>query len=410
MKNDERITYIEKKKEHEEGRNMANNILIKGLKEEKQEKCVEIVSAFFKDVVKVPSEVGIKDAFRIGKGENRVMLVKLKSTQDKEKIYKHTSNLKGVKNFVNKPYKILDQLPARDAAECARHQDILWENRQKENSQDHINMSLKKGTLTVGSTTYRSKPLVRAPTAKDVLKAPVADQIRWRKVKCIAGSVIKKDKCWFQGFSVVTGRMETIRDAYLKLREEHSDSMHIMCGYRLPGKNTPFLQDSVDDNEGGAHILRMLKQANIYNRAVFVKRHYGGTHLGPTRFQAIVEAAQSAVVHDPYNHISKCNQTPWPATQNPQNTLTIQNTNMAEEPLEADPGGRQPSGPIKPASYLHNKHKAPEDDWNEYYQRNFARHANQNWEAQVAEQGTSEKVANIVGQIAELTENVQSKS
>ena len=87
-----------------------------------------------------------------------------------------------------------------------------------------------------------------------------------------------------------------------------------MCAYRLPGKNFAILQDYQDDNEtnAGAELLKMLYDAQIFKRAVYVVRWYSGEHLGPARFKAYVEAVQSAITHDPYNHISKENQTPWP--------------------------------------------------------------------------------------------------
>ena len=50
---------------------------------------------------------------------------------------------------------------------------------------------------------------------------------------------------------------------------------------------------AVEDQEFKAenYLLSMLVKAQIYNRAVFVVRYYGGTHLGPEQFKVIVEAS-----------------------------------------------------------------------------------------------------------------------
>ena len=74
---------------------------------------------------------------------------------------------------------------------------------------------------------------------------------------------------------MVARKLETIRDAYLKLREQHGDARHIICAYWLPGNNYTVLQDYVNDEEfkAGKKLLNLLKAAEIYNRAVFVVRY-----------------------------------------------------------------------------------------------------------------------------------------
>ena len=77
----------------------------------------------------------------------------------------------------------------------------------------------------------------------------------------------------------------------------------------------------------------MLKKAEIFNRAVFVVCYYGGTHLGPSRFQAFIEAAQSAITHDPYNGVSKENQTPWPKAFAPHPDRTTQDSGTLKQAI-----------------------------------------------------------------------------
>ena len=168
-------------------------------------------------------------------------------------------------------------------------------------------MSFKKRKLHIGNYPYSKQ--IGAPAVKDILKVTPEQRKKWSKVKVVPGNVIVRGKCSFQGYSLITGKLETIREAYCKLQEIHSDARHIVCAYRIPGRNFAALQDCVDDDEhsAGDTLLSLLCDAQIFNRAVFVVRYYGGEHLGPGRFQAFTEAVQSAITHDPYNHITKGN-------------------------------------------------------------------------------------------------------
>ena len=39
------------------------------------------------------------------------------------------------------------------------------------------------------------------------------------------------------------------------------------------------------------------------HKAIFVVRYFGGIKMGPARFECIIEAARSALMQDPYNHV-----------------------------------------------------------------------------------------------------------
>ena len=158
---DNKIEEFERQKCEETLKSMNSNIIIKGLKESENEVCLEVVNTFLKEVVKIDTQINIITAYRIGKGNNRSMLVKLKNPSEKGKIYKKTSNLKGITNFANKPYKIFDQLPAKEAAERQRSQDIMWQNWRKVNTADHLDLQYKKGKLLINNTPY--KKLIKPP-------------------------------------------------------------------------------------------------------------------------------------------------------------------------------------------------------------------------------------------------------
>ena len=441
-------------------RSMKCNLVIRGVTEKKPENCIEIAKNFFKNIMKIEGDVHVQYAHRLGKNKNRPLLVHLKSPADKGRIYKNSKTLKDARNENNQKYKIRDQLPARHEAMESRNRDLLWQNQKKKSTADDLQMSITRKQLTVNNTTYRK--LVEPPTAGTILLSSKEDKIRWNKVKIIPANVILKGKCRFHGFSVIAGKVDMIRDAYNKLRWDHADARHIVCCYRLPGRSFHLLSDFTDDDEHGMGqtLLHMLMEAQIYNRAVFVVRYYGGEHLGPSRFQAYLDAAQSAIIHDPYNYICKFNQTPWPkemsandlpreeqnTQQNQDHGLTSKD-NGARESLQqqfrAQQGSellaapeamsmttdaregspvqtpavadteysvtleqrdRLPSGPVRPLTYLHNKHHTA-DGWNEYYQTESYKLGQRNWS-----DGTElhSQIPMLAANITELTNTLAS--
>ena len=67
--------------------------------------------------------------------------------------------------------------------------------------------------------------------------------------------------------------------------------------YWIPGLDFITLHGYEDDDEHGAgwSIYQLLGEGNIFNRAMFVVRHYGNKHIGPIRFQLITAAAKTSL-------------------------------------------------------------------------------------------------------------------
>ena len=181
------ITELKHKNEQLEVRAMKNNLVIHGIVESKKENCVEKVKSFLTDILKNETNVNLQTAYRIGRGNQQPMLIKLALPAEKGKVFKCIKNLKGVTNEEDKPYTIRDQLPPKQAADEERHKDLLKENKKNMNTPKHMTMELKGNTLHINNSVYHK--LVHPPLAKDVLKASVVDQIRWRKVKCVPGNI-----------------------------------------------------------------------------------------------------------------------------------------------------------------------------------------------------------------------------
>ena len=457
VKHDALVEELQSRNDQSDLREMRSNLIVRGIKESKSENCVSVMNNFFLQTMKITGGVNILKAHRLGGGVDRPMLVYLKSPTEKGKVYKNVRNLKNVKNEKGKSYQIKDQMPGKRADQTTRNRDIMRENSSHTHTAEQLELSLEKGILSIGEIPY--KKLVTPPTVKDILQAKDNDRKRWQKIKTVEGNVILKNKCRFHGYSVIAGKIETVKDAYNKLREIHGDARHIMCAYRLPGRNFALLQDYCDDQEhfSGRALLKMLKDADIYNRAVFVVRYYGGEHLGPSRHQAIVEAAQSAITHHPYNHITKENQTPWPKNAN-ENQNPRKNSSNREEATLTEPQitpnavlpsnsvpmmatgddqinsqqqdlatltaqwsenrtssrgnynnyrGRQPSGPTRPLANIHNKHYVP-DSWNEYYEKEYGKYngATGGWD-QSMEYGTGQQMGTLTENIGNLTQSLR---
>ena len=304
-------------KEVEDIHKMRNEMVFRGIEEKQKENCITVIKEFMSQKMKIGTEaVKIVKAHRMGSGKDRPMLIELASTMDKGKIYKHVKNLKGLTNMNDQYYQVSDHLPAKTSEAQLHYKRLKKINSKK--TVDQLEMSLTRGELQIQGQRYNK--LVQTPSEKQILLASKEEKARWKKVKVKEGNVVKKEGCEFHGYSLVANKVDTVRDAYCKLKEMHGGARHIVMAMRFPGRNWHILQDYQDDDEHGAgrQLLSMLQKAEIFNRAVFVVRYYGGKHLGPSRFNAFVEAAQSAITHDPYNHFNKENQTPWPKESDPK--------------------------------------------------------------------------------------------
>ena len=119
-------------------------LLIYGIGVTQYEDVKGTVKDFFKRKLKIEREIPIANAYKLGKtGNFRPIKVILQQPQDKGTIFKHVKNLKGLKNEMDKPYRIDDDLPAnlQEEHQCLRQ--IVGKNRKKSTAAQ-LAMSLKK--------------------------------------------------------------------------------------------------------------------------------------------------------------------------------------------------------------------------------------------------------------------------
>ena len=97
------------------------------------------------------------------------------------------------------------------------------------------------------------------------------------------------------------------------MKYNNLDARHIICACILGSERTVRDEDYEDDDEhmAGKKLLDYMRDAKIFNRALFITRHYDGKHIGPQCFDGILQAAKSAVNYKPYNRISNQYQFLW---------------------------------------------------------------------------------------------------
>ena len=117
VRQDQRINELNEHILDMQSRSMKRNIIINGLQENKDEECDNVSSTFFKEKLKV-QDIVIDAAHRIGTGENRPMVLRLKAVANKSKVFDNVKKLKGVKNYAGKFYQIDNQMPTAISESC----------------------------------------------------------------------------------------------------------------------------------------------------------------------------------------------------------------------------------------------------------------------------------------------------
>ena len=101
-----------------------------------------------------------------------------------------------------------------------------------------------------------------------------------------------KEEAHSRPYAFKTGQFLEVQHAYRKVRVLHPSLTHAIAAYYL--RTDEGYQD--DGEYGASHrLLKMLKDNNYINTAVFVVRAYGGRKLGLKRHEIIKKVAEQAV-------------------------------------------------------------------------------------------------------------------
>lgn len=156
-------------------------------------------------------------------------------------------------------------------------------------------MTFQRGKLIINEEPYQKA--VKVPTAKDILRPDDALFDKAKELDIVKGVKETHDASKFASYAVAVQDHADVQAALTKMRLKFADATHVACAFRLPGANTPINQDFIDDGEFGCGriMLKVLKEQQLLNIAVFIVRYYGGKHLGAQRHNIFHDMAAKAI-------------------------------------------------------------------------------------------------------------------
>ena len=246
----------------------------------------------FKQHLKL-DDIRIEDAFRIGSGDTRPILVKLFDYKQKRDIFMNSNKLKTVKNSDGRPIYINNHLPEQVNEEKHRHRQIIKENAKLVGSKTDV--EIRGNMLYIDNEPYRKQ--APPPKAKQVLKAEAEERKLARSTKMFKCSSIARENSKFTGYAMNIHSLDDARLGYMKLKMQFGDATHISMANRLAGIDYANMQDFSDDREHGAgrNLLQILAEQGAMNKAIFVIREYDGVNLGQLRFALLKQVAAAAL-------------------------------------------------------------------------------------------------------------------
>ena len=282
---------------------MRKEIIITGLMEQKDENCVRTVTEFFKDRMKISEGVKVQEAFRLGKPGptyQRNMCVRLCEVCDKQKIFKHTKNLRDETNDDNGKFYVNNNLPEPLNEEQKKLKMKVKLNKTLIDAQQQ-ELKWNCGDLIIDVNKYC--PKVTEPTNEEILRMNQQQIKQILKFRVYQADQIVKNGSTFIGLAARVHNIQDVITAYQQVKYCYLDATHIMCAYRIADPDFAHFQDCTDGGEFGAgrRILQMMVDESHDNIASFVVRFHNGPNLGPVRFALITKSAQKAIQVLPKN-------------------------------------------------------------------------------------------------------------
>lgn len=275
-------------------RSMKNNITITGIPERENENCIQAVNDFFVNKLGIQDKlIPIEQAYRMGYGNKRAMLVSLRHTNDKTAIFQKVGNLKGQKQDGIQCF-VSSQLPEEANEKRRNISAAMFENKKKPASQ-RMPLSVKQGTLMFNNKPIEQK--VQPPTPGQLLRLSDSDLEQLEGIKMAKGLHEEQDENMFVAYATSVTNHSEINQAYKKMRLMHGEATHVACAYKLRSVKAPYNQGGADDGEHGAtrNMLQVLQDGDLNNIAVFMVRYFSGVKLGPRRFKLIKTVMSAAI-------------------------------------------------------------------------------------------------------------------
>ena len=295
IRQDERIKTLEGKQTAAFEREIRPNLRISGIvekKEETRQQLFEEVTSFFKNTMQIEEEIGLADAYRVGAGNTRSVVVKLQHPDDKSIIFANASNLKEKTNSKKKAYYVQQENSDQMNEVRQHYSELVRENKENDTK---LTIKMRRGNIMVNNETMKAK--VSAPTVAEIIQLTEAERETIRACKLTTGGEHVEKGSEFISYAVKVKSVAEVDRAYKKMRIKHAGATHVICAYRLDNPIGPYRQQAVDDGDFGLGraALKVLKKKEIVNTCIFIVRYYGGTHLGKRRFEITEDLTEKAI-------------------------------------------------------------------------------------------------------------------
>ena len=264
-------------------RSMRDNLLFNGIQEDENEtweKTKEKVYNFMTNELKMTTPANIDRAHRLGKpGTNpRPIVAKMMSSSDKDAIFKYVKNLKGKKHL-----SVSEQFPA----EVQERRKQLWPlyKQAKENKTNNVKWNVDK--LIINGKTHTAK-------GDNLSIDPETDL---EDVNIAHTTIRKVEGSTFIGHAALIDNVDDVNKVIANLLQDKAltTANHTFYAYRV-GRAANIKEGHRDDREHGAGstLKRWLQDSGKTNIIVIGSRWFGGTHMGPRRFDVFKELAEDA--------------------------------------------------------------------------------------------------------------------
>ena len=270
-------------------RSMRDNVVFYNIAERQDnatEDCCALLYGFMESEMKVPqqdmNQLQFDRVHRMGTrqhGRARPIIAKCASSRTKEIIFRHTRNLKGT------GFGVSEQIPP-EINERRTH--LMPKFRDAKAS--HVPTKWNVDKLIVNGIAY-SKPSDQADFSQSVPSSVAVEDIKHTDIHQEKGSS-------FQAHIVTLDDKSQVIPSLHQLFTNHSvaKATHNIYAYRIQGQGR-MIENSCDDGEFGAgnRVLNVLRDQKAKNVMVIVTRWYGGVHMGPQRFNCIINATSKAL-------------------------------------------------------------------------------------------------------------------
>ena len=222
------MRHMEERIENLEIRSFERSIIIKGfVGSTKKNELIDQLYKFFEN--KVGIDVGIEDAFVIGKGKSLATVVTFELIRDKRLVFKNIDVISKLRNVENKKYFIKDYLP-QSANEKRRRDREIMKLLEKSDKMDKLQMS--KSGLLVNNKKYEPKVVTLDETT--LLRTTPQDLNQLMSINMTKGGRVEQQRSIFIGYSTSVTTHTDVQQAYQRIKLTHADARHVISAYNIP--------------------------------------------------------------------------------------------------------------------------------------------------------------------------------